>query len=105
MDALANLRKYKVSEKGFGEEGISIFDLVTAFLGAYLLDRFLNISNYLPGNKKKILLYLLVIPVGILFHYIFNVDSYLTRKLLEQEFNVYKAIVLAHIAGIVYTLY
>ena len=96
MGVVEDLREYrlKFNKK---EEGIAIFDLVLSFLGAYILDRYTNISNSIPvknKNQKKFIYYNLVIPTGIVFHYLFNVDSFLSEQLFNSNINIYKVLMI-----------
>lgn len=73
---LAELRKYRLDLENFPyyndrNIGIALFDVVTAFLGAYILDNLFNLSKYIPVCKnKRTVYYLLVIPFGILTHHV-----------------------------------
>lgn len=108
-DIITYLREYKISTKGFfrsqNKDGIALFDLISSFIIIYLLDRFTNISFYLPGKRKKLLLYSLTIPLGIIFHYLAGVDSFLTRQLVSSEFNVYKILIIFIYFIILYSFY
>lgn len=94
-----SLRKYRIQlnpyDNGFFYNdvnyGISLFDLLSAFLGAYLLDYFFKFSNYF---KNKQVYYLSVIPFGILFHYAYNTPTFLNKQLFSTSFNIYKLILL-----------
>ncbi len=77
------------------EKGIALFDLVFAFIGAYLIEQLFNLSQKLTvvdQNDRLTLYYLLVIPIGILTHIIFNVDSFLIQELIKPGMNYYKVL-------------
>lgn len=53
--------------------GLAIFDIVAAIIGMIM------ISSYIGISKEKAAL--LAIPIGILVHYIFGIDTTLNYKL------------------------
>lgn len=71
---LTELRRYRITldDPFYNSEsnGMALFDLATAFLGAYLLDITLNLSQWMPCKNKRLVYYLLVIPVGVIVHHI-----------------------------------
>lgn len=115
---LAELRKYRLDLEQFPyynskSIGIALFDVITAFLGAWILDRMFNLSNYLPfcKNNKRYIYYLLVIPFGIVVHHILahirsktwipQEMTYLNKKLFSLTPNIYHLFVFMLIAYIV----
>jgi len=107
---IAELRKHRLDIESFPfyndkNIGIALFDVTTAFLGAFLLDKFFNFSNTLSFCKnKQFVYYLLVIPFGILVHHLIahfnsfqkgeffvfpNEITYLNKKLFSLTLNVY----------------
>jgi hypothetical protein len=77
---ITELRKYRI-------DNIALFDLIGSFLIGVLLSWYFN-------NKKIILL---IIPLGIITHIIFGVNSTLNQKLFNKEFNIYKVLVFLNI--------
>ena len=107
-DVINMLRKYRIhiNDKS---NGIALFDLISSFIGAYLLDYFFNISNTLFGNivknknYVKIVYYLSIIPIGVIFHILFKQKTFLNTQLLnDSNLNIYKIIVLILIIGMIY---
>lgn len=108
---LSYLRSFRLDLETFPyynnkSNGIAIFDLLTAFGGAYILDKLLSLPKYIPFCKnKRYIYYLLVIPFGIIVHHIIahirsiqNRDknllfpqemTYLNKKLFSLKLNVY----------------
>lgn len=76
------------------DQGIAIFDLTLAFLGAYILQEKFLIAEMIPvqESERRKLYYLLVLPIGVLCHYFFKVDSFLIRELQSPVANPYKVI-------------
>ena len=102
-DLISELRKYRFRlDNGTNifnsdNDGIALFDLISSFLAAYLLDYFFHISTYLTRvtlHYPILLYYLLVIPFGILIHILFSKNTFLNSQLMSQDFNVYKTILL-----------
>lgn len=112
---LAELRKYRLDLENFPyyndrNIGIALFDVVTAFLGAYILDNLFNLSKYIPVCKnKRTVYYLLVIPFGILTHHILaHINSFqrgerfifpeemtfLNKKLFSLTPNIYHGLLI-----------
>lgn len=115
--SIGELRKYRIELDNlpiFNNEsrGIALFDLILSFVGAFVLDYLFNLSSLLPCKNKKEIYYLLVIPIGILFHHIMaHIKSqtilpeeitFLNKKLFSLEFNIYKVLVLV-ILYLIYT--
>lgn len=76
MSTLQNLRKYKIFK-------ISLFDLITAFIGMVLIALLLHRLFF---RDKSVWLFVIIallatIPLGILVHYIFHVNTTLNYKL------------------------
>jgi hypothetical protein len=103
---LSNLRRYRLDLETFPiyndqNRGIALFDLITSFIGAYLLDKFFNLSKRLPLCKtnKRLVYYLLVIPFGIIVHHILahlrsmklfpEEFTYLNKKIMSLQPNIY----------------
>lgn len=100
-----NIRKYRIDLENYpyynsNNNGIALFDLITAFLGAFILDKYFNLSSYMPSYKNKVFVYyLLVIPFGILIHHIIahikekvlfpSEITFLNKKIFSLNFNVY----------------
>lgn len=118
MVSLTTLRSYRLDLEHYPffnnkNIGIALFDLVLSFIGAYLLGKLFDLPKYLNCNKE--LYYYLVIPFGILIHYIissyisnsiFNPTqiTFLNKKLFSFEVNIYKILILLLLYKI-YTLY
>jgi len=105
---LSVLRKYRIKINN-NSDGIALFDLISSFIGAFILDYYFNISNLLFGNivknknHVKIVYYLSIIPIGIIFHILFKQSTFLNNQLLnDSNFNIYKIIVLMIICIIIY---
>src|SRR4029079_970195 len=101
------LRKYRIDLETppfFNSEGvgIAIFDTSVAFFIARALDKFYNVSRFIPfcSNKKQIY-YLLLFPVGVLVHHlIVRIQrvpefSFLNKKLFSPDINIYKVLFLS----------
>lgn len=113
---IEKLRIYRIDLEKFpyynnNNIGIALFDVVTAFLGAYVLDKLFNLSNVIPICKNKTFIYyLLVIPFGIIVHHIVahirsfgKQDSkflfpeeitHLNKKLFSLTPNIYHVLIL-----------
>ena len=106
--SVEELRKYRLEldplESGFmfnaDSKGIALFDLISAFLGAYLLDTFLGLSPKLGMSKASY--YFSVIPVGVLVHLLFNQKTYLNKKLFSMNSGLVYKIILAVILWQIY---
>lgn len=81
MSIINYLRSFRVAK-------IALFDLVTAFLGAFILDVLLIKAT------DKLLYYSMVIPVGVFAHVIIGQPTTLNTKLFNNEFNLYKLSIL-----------
>lgn len=92
MDIDALRKNYRLRLNGANDQGIAILDLVGAFGAAYYLEQAYSLSDKLPvsDSEKVTLYYLLVLPLGIFAHYIFKVDSFLTRELIKPGQSPYK---------------
>lgn len=90
---LESLRKNYRLKLG-NDRGIAIFDLTSAFLGAYILQEKFHLAEMIPvkDSEKIKLYYLLVLPFAVLCHYYFKIDSFLTRELQSPSTNHYKNI-------------
>lgn len=92
MDLQSIRNNYRI--KLGDDQGIALFDLSSAFLGAYFLQENFHLAEKLPVKESEQihLYYLLVLPLGVLFHYFFKVDSFLSRELQSPGTNTYKMI-------------
>lgn len=100
MDTIQNLRKYRLG-------GIALFDLISSFIGAYILDYYFDLSYVLFGKLTKnfrIVYYLSIIPIGVITHIIFSQETFLNKQLFSSDMNVYKIIMMIIIFGILYNL-
>lgn len=86
MSDLIYLRKYRLF-------GVTLFDFLGSFLVVFILSCVLKI--------KKII-YLLIIPVSILIHLLFNIKTTLTTKISEPDFNLYKLGVFINVIALIY---
>ena len=109
---IQNLRKYRIQFETwplYNDQnlGISLFDLIIAFVGAWILDSVFNGSSYIPFCKnKRLIYYLFVIPFGIVVHHLIahirsgfklfpEEITYLNRKLFTTQLNRYHVIIFA----------
>lgn len=100
MDIIQGLRKYRLG-------GIALFDLISSFIGAYILDYYFDLSRLLFGkltNNFKIVYYLSVIPIGVITHVIFSQETFLNKQLFSPDINIYKIIILLIIIGMIYNI-
>ena len=114
---IQEIRKHRIQLERYPfyndkNEGMALFDLTLSFVGAFILDYFFNISNYLSCKNKKYIYYLLVIPFGIIIHHIiahintnFSVlfppeITFLNKALFSRELNIYKLLILINIVAI-----
>ena len=89
--SITELRKYRLVldpfEEGFvfnsNSNGIALFDLFSAFLGAYFLEVLFKLPEKLRITRK--MYYLLVIPVGIVVHLLSFQKTYLNQKLFNSK--------------------
>lgn len=91
---IEELRQYKFilePPQFVNDNGIAIFDLIMTFAIAGLLYPFINKSINVPITSYLLIL----VPISLIFHIIFNVDTFLTKQLLYREFNIYHLIVMA----------
>jgi hypothetical protein len=96
-DIITQLRKYRLDleNKPFLNDesrGVALFDFTSSFLGAYILEKFFNISKRLNINLSTY--YLLVVPIGVIVHLLTNTNTFLGGKLLNYQWNIYKIVVL-----------
>ncbi len=91
---IQNLRQYRIKLDSTNEflnsqgKGISLFDLIGTFIIAYLLEPYL--TSFL--KIKRDTFYLSLIPLGILTHVLFKQNTFLNGKLMNNEINIYKII-------------
>jgi len=98
---IQNLRQYRVVlEPPFFNNvgyGIALFDLISTFLIARIIEPFL-----LPYLKlTRTAYYLLLIPFGIVVHSLINQPTFLGKQLFNKSINLYKIIIVI----IIYKLY
>lgn len=87
MSTIESLRQYRIF-------GIAIFDLVAAYLGAFLLQGILVGDDKLFRSSAQ--LFVAVIPIGVLVHILFNQKTFFNTMVFEtKEFNGYKAALIA----------
>jgi hypothetical protein len=112
-NVINNLRKYRVkidNKDGtfFNSEGkgIALFDLLGSFFIAFLIDYYFHISNYLKDyfDNPTYVYYLLVIPLGIIFHLLFSRNTFLNTQLFSKEMNFYKIILILILINIIVQL-
>lgn len=103
---ISELRQYRIKLDSTTEflntqgKGIALFDLIGTFIIAYFLyESFLKSVN-LPIKKE--IFYLSLIPIGILIHGIIKQDTFLNIKLMEENINIYKIILVIIIGRIIY---
>jgi len=92
---MENLRQYRIkldsstyflNSQG---KGISLFDLIGTFIVAYLLESY--VTSFLKIKRETY--YLSLIPLGILTHVWFKQNTFLNGKLLNNEINIYKIVI------------
>jgi len=92
QDFISNIRQYRIKLDSTDEflnnqgKGISLFDLIGTFIVAYILESYVTL--FLKINKDTY--YLSLIPLGILTHYFTKQDTFLNGRLLNNEINIYK---------------
>lgn len=107
--SLNDLRKFRldIETQPFlnnQNQGIALFDLTLSFVAAYILDRQFKLSNRLGCNQNsQAVFYMLVIPFGILVHYLFSMYqqqtftptqmTFLNRKIFTPNVNIYQIMV------------
>ncbi len=118
MTSIQELRKYRVqlSEPYFNSEnmGISVFDVAVTFVTAIVIDYYFKLSSKLPGKNKMQTYYLSIIPLGIVVHHLLahiqqmvlipDEITFLNKKIISLELNVYKVILLAILAKIAFNM-
>lgn len=100
MDIIQTLRKYRLG-------GIALFDLISSFIGAYILDYYFDLSYVLFGKLTKnfkVVYYLSIIPIGVITHIVFSQETFLNKQLFSPDINIYKILMILIIVGIVYNL-
>jgi hypothetical protein len=112
-NVINNLRRYRIridNKDGtfFNSEGkgIALFDLLGSFFIAFLIDYYFHISNYLKDyfDNPIYVYYLLVIPLGIIFHLLFSQNTFLNIQLFSKEMNFYKIILTLILINIIVQL-
>jgi hypothetical protein len=98
-----SLRDYRIDIEKipfFNKEaqGIALFDLVISFIVAYMIIDFF-VPEYI---KNRGMYYASIVPLGVIVHLLIGADTYLNRKLLSNELNIYKIIILINIYLIYY---
>lgn len=97
---IQDLRKYRLG-------GIALFDLISSFIAAYILDISFNLSYILFGRltkNYKLIYYLSIIPIGIIAHVVFAQKTFLNKQLFSPEMNIYKIIIMILIIFIIVNL-
>lgn len=87
MDTITFLRQFRVGP-------IAIFDVVVSYIGIFLLSPFLTILAWKAGLSisRKSWLWL-TIPVGVIFHLIFNQQTALNKMLVNPINNLFATVV------------
>jgi len=115
---LSNLRRYRLNFEKYPyynnqNDGIALFDLITSFVGAYLLEKMFNLSKRLNlcNKNKQLVYYLLVIPFGIIVHHIIahirsiklfpEEITFLNKKIFSLKPNIYHLLLVILIVYIV----
>lgn len=96
MNTITYLRKYRILESptnlyNIEGKGVAIFDLVSSIVGFYLIDLLLFKGKLFQTYGYKY--YVSIIPLGIVFHLIFNQQTFLNKQLFSYELNMHKIIV------------
>lgn len=98
-----SLRDYRMDIEKFPffnkeAKGIALFDLLISFIVAYMI-----IDFFVPGYiKNRGVYYASIIPLGVMVHLLVGSNTYLNRKLLSNELNIYKIIIIINIYLIYY---
>jgi hypothetical protein len=116
--SLEKLRSYRIDLEQYPffntkSQGIALFDLISSFIVAFLLEKYL--VNSINSRNKRLIYYLLVIPFGIVIHHIiahYNSGwklfpeeiTFLNKKLFSTEINIYKFLILI-LLYFIYTLW
>lgn len=105
--SLDQLRTYRIQlETPFfnnTSSGIALFDLVLSFVGAYIVEHYFKLSDKLPGKNKLTTYYLLVIPLGLIIHFISarlqHIDefTFLNKKIFSFDLNIYKVLLMLNL--------
>lgn len=98
---ITELRKHRIlleySFYNSDGNGIALFDLISTFIVAYILEPYI-----LPYLKiTKLAYYLLLLPLGVIIHLIFKQETFLNKQLFNKSINIYKIIMII----ILYKLY
>lgn len=88
MDVISSLRQYKIGPFAY-------FDLITAFLGMYLLAQLID-------PKLTINFLLLTLPFGILVHILIGTKTPLTQMFCEDT-RIQAIMILLTVAGLLYS--
>lgn len=102
---ISEFRKYRIvfdNYPFFNNEsnGIALFDVIGTFIIAYFLKPFIQRFVNLSSSSY----YLLLIPLGILVHLLFDIDTFLNRMILNDEINIYKLTLLIMISALAFTV-
>jgi hypothetical protein len=99
---VAELRKYRVQFESpifnSDNQGVALFDLGSSFLVAYLFEGFIRNRINIPREAY----YLAIVPLSVLIHFMAKQPTFLTEKLKQPGFNLYKLLIAAMLVGIVY---
>ncbi len=98
-----SLRDYRVDIEEYPffnkeAQGIALFDLVISFIVAYMIIDFF-VPKYI---KNRGVYYASIVPLGVIVHLLVGADTYLNRKLMSNELNIYKIIIIINIYLIYY---
>ena len=83
--------------------GIALFDLVGTFVVAYVIEETLTITRRLGISKE--LYYSSVVMVGIITHLLLGQNTFLNRKLMNGQFNIYKVLFVLYVVILVILIY
>jgi len=89
MSFIEQIRKYRFQinsdDDGFlfndKNIGIALFDLLSSYLGFFILDKLFNFTSKIDIR----IYYALVIPTGIITHILFEQNTFLNNKLLNDK--------------------
>ena len=93
--SLETLRSFRLDLENppfFNKEsqGIALFDLISTFLAAYILEKYITV--YININKN--IYYASLIPLGIIIHYVTNQNTFLNSKIFTLNINIYHIFVI-----------
>lgn len=113
--SLDELRRYRLDIESYPffnnkNQGIALFDLIISFIVAFILESYL--LPYIKCKDKRLVYYLLIIPLGILVHHIIahyrsgwkmfpEEITFLNKKIFSLELNIYKVLLVIMLYAIV----